>query len=208
VHCRRQLIFIANQMFELPTQLSSIVLQIANVRAIIQMNQDDDDTDQEINNDESEDTGEFTLSSNIEEDDLDIRQVVPHSDQVRCDKTIRSTRVLLPTKWSRADTVIAHTPLPNLRHPVVAIAPLLLKCQKSAIHISRESVVVQALPLPMAGGDHNVPQPKAGGDHNVPQQQRLLLRWRNGSWRRSYSQRLPGQSFLMRSTRWLTKLGN
>jgi len=116
-------------MFELPTQLSSIVLEIANGRALIQMNQDDDDTNQEINNDESEDTGEFTLSSNIEEDDLDIRQVVPHSDQVRCDKTIRSTRVLLPKKWSRTDTVIAHTPLPNLRHPVAAIAPLLLKCQ-------------------------------------------------------------------------------
>ena len=44
-------------MFELPTQLSSIVLEIANVWAIIQKNQDDDDTDREISNDESEDAG-------------------------------------------------------------------------------------------------------------------------------------------------------
>jgi len=45
------------------------------------------------------------------------------------------------------------------------------KCQKSTINISHESNVVQALPLPKAGGDHNIPQPKAGGDHNVSQHQ-------------------------------------
>jgi hypothetical protein len=37
--------------------------------------------------------------------------------------------------------------------------------------MSRESDVIQALPLPKAGGDQNVPQPKAGGDRNVPQHQ-------------------------------------
>jgi hypothetical protein len=42
-------------MFEHQTQPSSIVLEIANVWAIILMKQDDDDTDQEISNDESED---------------------------------------------------------------------------------------------------------------------------------------------------------
>jgi len=40
-------------MFEYPTQPSSIVLEIANVRAIILMNQDDDNTDWDISNDES-----------------------------------------------------------------------------------------------------------------------------------------------------------
>jgi len=60
-------------MFELPTQLLGILLEIANVQAIILMNQDDDDTDREISNDKSEDPGESTLSSEIEEDDLDIR---------------------------------------------------------------------------------------------------------------------------------------
>jgi hypothetical protein len=145
-------------MFEHPTQPSSIVLEIANVRAIILMKQDDDDVDREISNDESEDLGESTLSSDIEEDDLDIRQEVLHLDQARRDKTIRTTRVPPPKKRSRADTVIARAPLPNLRHPAGAIAPPLLKRQKSVINISRESDVVQALPLPKASGDHNVPQ--------------------------------------------------
>jgi hypothetical protein len=158
VHYRRQPIFIANQMFEHPTQPSSIVLEIANIRAIILMKQDDDDVDREISNDESEDLGESTLSSDIEEDDLDIRQEVLHLDQARRDKTIRTTRVPPPKKRSRADTVIARAPLPNLRHPAGAIAPPLLKRQKSVINISRESDVVQALPLPKASGDHNVPQ--------------------------------------------------
>jgi hypothetical protein len=63
-----------------------------------------------------------------------------------------------PKKRSRADTVIARAPLPNLRHPARAIAPPLLKCQKSVINISHESDVVQALPLPKASGDDNIPQ--------------------------------------------------
>jgi hypothetical protein len=44
------------------------VLKIANVRAIVFLKQDDDNTDQEISNDESEDPGESTLLSDIEED--------------------------------------------------------------------------------------------------------------------------------------------
>jgi len=158
-------------MFELPTQLLSIALEIANVRDIILMNQDDDDTDWEISNNESEDPGKSTLSSEMEEDDLDIRQEVLHLDQARCGERMQTTRVSLPKKRSRADTAIARPPLPNLQHPVAAKAPPLLKCPKSAINISRESDVVQALPLPKAGGETNVPQRKAGGDHNVPQQQ-------------------------------------
>jgi len=162
-------------MFEHPTQPSRIVLEIANARAIILMEQDDDDTNREISNDESEDPGQSTLSSDIEEDDLDIRQEVLHPDQARRDKTIRTTWVPPPKKRSRADTVIARAPLPNLRHPAGAIAPPLLKCQKSVINISRESDVVQALPLPKASGDQNIPQPKAGGDYNVPQHQKATF---------------------------------
>ena len=88
MHCQRQPIFIADQMFEHPTQPSSILLEMANVRAIICMKEDDHDTDGEISNDESEDPGESTLSSDIEEDDVDIRQEVLHQHQVRRDKTI------------------------------------------------------------------------------------------------------------------------
>ena len=76
------------------------------------MNQDDE-TDQEIGDDESEDTGESTLSSDIEEDDLNHQQEVLHLGQARRDKSLRTTRVPLPKKRSRADTVIAHPPLPN-----------------------------------------------------------------------------------------------
>jgi hypothetical protein len=75
-------------MFEHPTQPSSIVLEIANVRAIILMKQDDYDTNPEISDNESEDPGQSTLSSNIEEDDLAIRQEVLQLDQPRRDKTI------------------------------------------------------------------------------------------------------------------------
>ena len=42
------------------------------------MKQDDDDTNQEITNNESEDIGESTLSSDIAEDNLDNRQEVLH----------------------------------------------------------------------------------------------------------------------------------
>jgi len=70
VHSRRQPLFIADQMFEL--QPSCIALDIANIRAIFQMNHDDDDTDrEEISANDSEGTGESTLSADIEEDDLD-----------------------------------------------------------------------------------------------------------------------------------------
>ena len=91
-----------------------IALEIANVRAVILIKQDEDDTDCEISNDESEDPGESTLSSDIEEDDLDSQRKVLHLDQARRHEAIRSTRVPHPMKPSRADTVIVCTPLPNL----------------------------------------------------------------------------------------------
>jgi hypothetical protein len=60
-------------MLERPTKPASIVLEIAIVWPMIMMSQDDDDTDWEISNDKSEDPGESTLLSDIENDDLDIR---------------------------------------------------------------------------------------------------------------------------------------
>jgi hypothetical protein len=56
------------------------VLKIANVRAIVFLKQDDDNTDQQISNDESEDPGESNIVSDIKEDDLDIRQDILHVD--------------------------------------------------------------------------------------------------------------------------------
>jgi len=159
-------------MFELPTQLSGIVLEIANITVINLMNPDDDYTDREISNDQCEDPGEFSFSSDFGEDYLDIRQEAPHLEQVRRDKTIQTTRNPLPKKWSRADAVIVRTPLPNLWHLVAALAPPLLKRQKSAINISRKSDIVQPCLVSKAGGDHTVLQPIAGGDHNIPQHQK------------------------------------
>jgi len=162
-----------DQMFEL--QSSCIVFEIANVRAIIHMKQDDDYTDrEEISDDTSENPGESTLSSDIKEDDLDNWQEVLHLDEAFHDYIIRTTKVPQPKKRNRADTVMARTSLPNLRHQAGAMAPPLLKCQKSTINILRESDIVpsQARPLPKAGGDQSLPQPKAGGDHNIPQHQK------------------------------------
>ena len=48
----------------------------------------DDDTDPEIGEDESEDTGQFTVSSDIEEDDLDHQQEVLPLGQVHQDMSL------------------------------------------------------------------------------------------------------------------------
>jgi hypothetical protein len=50
-------------MFEHSTHHSSIVLKIANARAIVLMKQDADDIDREISKDDSEEPGESTLLS-------------------------------------------------------------------------------------------------------------------------------------------------
>jgi hypothetical protein len=57
------------------------------------------------------------LSSDIEDDNLDNQQLVLQLGQGPSDKTIQTTRVPTPKKRSRADTVIARTSLPTLRHP-------------------------------------------------------------------------------------------
>jgi hypothetical protein len=67
-------------MFKL--QPSCIVFEIADVRAIIHIKQDDDDSDQEGKSDDVSEHGEeSTLSSDIEDDNLDNQQVVQHLDQ-------------------------------------------------------------------------------------------------------------------------------
>jgi hypothetical protein len=143
----------------------------------------DDDTDQDIGDDESEgeseDTWETTLSSDIEEDDLDHQQQVLLLGQARRDKSLRTTRVPLPKKRSRADTVIARPLLPNPRKPPGSMAPPLLKRQKSALlNKSSESdraTSAQALPQPKSSGDQNALQPKASADQNVPQHQKATF---------------------------------
>jgi len=96
------------------------------------MNQDDE-TNEEISDDDSENTGESTLSSAIKEDDLDHQQEILHLGQVCWDKSFCTMRVPLPKKRSRANTVIARPPLPNSRNLPVAMAPPLLKRPKSSL---------------------------------------------------------------------------
>jgi hypothetical protein len=96
-------------MFEPPTQPSYFIVEIANVRAIMLIKQNDIDTDQEISENESEDAAESDMSSDIQKDDLDNLQEVLHLEQARRDETIRTTRVPLPEKRSGSDTVIGRT---------------------------------------------------------------------------------------------------
>jgi hypothetical protein len=56
----------------------------------------DDETDQKIGDDESEDTGESTVSSDIEANDLDHQHEVLHLGQACRDKSLQITRVPLP----------------------------------------------------------------------------------------------------------------
>jgi len=111
-----------------------------------------DETDQEISDDDSEDTGESTLLSDIEEDDLNHQQVVLHLGQVRWEKSLRTTRVPLRKKQSHADTVVAHPPLPKSQNLPAAMAPPLPKRQRSSflntLSESDRTAFTRALVLP------------------------------------------------------------
>jgi hypothetical protein len=140
------------------------------------MNQDDK-TNQEIGDTDSENTGESTLSSDIKEDDLDHQLEVFNLCQWRRDKSLHTTRVPLPKKWSRADPVIACPPLPNSRNLPAAMAPPLPKRQKSSLlnklSESDRTPSAWALVLPNNwSADQNSPQPKARSNQNVPQHQK------------------------------------
>jgi len=137
----------------------------------------DDETDQEIDDADSEDTGESTLSSDSEENHLVHRHEVLHSGQACQGKSLRTTMVPLPKKWSHANTVIAHPPLPNSRNLPAAMAPPLLKCPKSSLlnklSESDRAPSARALVLPnKSSGDQNIPHSKANSDQNIPQHQK------------------------------------
>jgi len=143
------------------------------------MNQDDE-TNQKIGDDDIGNTGESTLSSDIKEDDLDHQQQVLHLGQARRDKPLRTTRVPLRKKHSRADTVIARPLLPNSWNLPAAMAPPLLKCQKSSLlnKLSESDYApsARALVLPnKSSGYQNSPQSKASSDQNVPQYQKATF---------------------------------
>jgi len=143
------------------------------------MNQNDE-TDQELGDDDHEDTRESTLSSNIEQDYFDHQQEVLHLGQAHREKSLRTTRVPPPKKRSHVDTVIARPPLPNSRNLPAAMAPPLLKCQKSYLlnRLSESDCTpsARALVLPnKSSSDHNIPQPKASSNQNVSQHQKATF---------------------------------
>jgi len=71
--------------------------------------------------------------------------------------------------------VIACPPPPNSRNPAGAIAPPILKCQKSTLlnklWESDCGSRTQICPLPRSSGEQNHSRPKAGGDRIVPHYQ-------------------------------------
>jgi len=102
--------------------------------------------------------------------------VVLNLGHARRDKSLRTTRVPLAKKRCRADPVIARPPLPNSRNLPVAMAPPLLKRQKSSLlnKLSEfdRAPSARALVLPnKCSGEPNLPQPKASSDRNIPQHQ-------------------------------------
>jgi len=101
-------------------------------------------TDQEIGDDELDGTIESTSSPDIEEDNLDHRQVVLLLGRACQVKSLRTTRVPLPQKWIRAATVIAHPPLPNCWNRPEAMAAPLLK-HPTAILLNKVSASDDAL---------------------------------------------------------------
>jgi len=139
----------------------------------------DDDLNQEISDDGSDDPRESIIISDIEINNLDHQQQVLHVGQARRDKSLRTTRDPLPTQWCCTNTVIARPPLPNPRNPAGAMAPPMLKSQKSTLFNrlsdSDHAPSTQALQLHNSSGDQNVSQPKASADQNIPQHQKATL---------------------------------
>jgi len=107
----------------------------------------------------------------MDEADLDGQQQVPSQGQARQDKSLQTTRLPQLMQPSSADTVIAPPPHPHFRYSAVAMAPTLLKCQKSnllnKLSESDHAPSCQALPLCMSSGDRKVPQPQAGAHQKV-----------------------------------------
>jgi len=76
---------------------------------------------------------------------------------VHQDKSLLTTNVPLPNTWHCADTVIELTLLSHSRNPAGAMAPPLLKWQKSTflhkLSVSDHTLSTQALPLYKSSGD-------------------------------------------------------
>ena len=136
----------------------------------------DDHTNQDIS-DDGNDTGESTISSDIEENNLHHHQKVLLLGQANWNVSLQMIWVPLPKKCSHADTVIACPLLTNSWEPPGAMARPLLKHQKSLIvnNLSMSDQTPSAQALLKSSWDQNVPQPMASGKQNVPQHQKATF---------------------------------
>jgi hypothetical protein len=93
------------------------------------MNQDDK-TNYKIGDDDSEDTGDSTMSSDIDEENLDNQEDVLHLGQACRGMSFCTTRVQLPKERSHTDIIIARPLLPNSRYLPATMALPQLKHKK------------------------------------------------------------------------------
>jgi hypothetical protein len=94
----------------------------------------DDATDQAIREDTSEDTGDSTLVSDIEENDWNQQKKVLLRGQEHWNKLFHAIRDQLPKKQSHANTVTTCLPVQNSQKPPgLKAQPLPLKSQKSTL---------------------------------------------------------------------------
>jgi len=121
-----------------------------------------DDTYQVISNDENKTTRVSIISFNVEERNVDDYQAVILQCQPYQDKSLQIAMVSLQKRRSSSNTVIARLPLGNSWNPLVAVAPPLLKSQKSThlnnVSESDQAPSIQALPLPNPSRAQNIPQ--------------------------------------------------
>jgi len=127
-------------------QLSAFVHRIADDKyhPISSMYQGDM-TDQEIGDGDSEDTGESTLSSHIEDDDLEHQQEVLHLGQEHWDKSLRTTKIPLPRNGA-VPKLSLHSLL--VQHPEIYLRRWHYQCTNAKCHPSSMNYTCLTVHLP------------------------------------------------------------
>ena len=152
-------------------------MEIANIHTMILMKQNDDNTDREISENESEDPGESTLSSDIKQDDFGQ----PAGGPISRPGALRYNNMNNKGSSTKGTEPCGHC---HCHHFTCKSATFgwghrttIAQVAKSTIDILCESDVVpaQAIPLLKAGGAQRVPQPEASRDHNVYQHQMVTV---------------------------------
>jgi len=131
-HLERALTFMKAAHLDCPSNVFHpiICLLVSNCEWLtsqISVLNQNDKINQEIGDDDTEDTGEYTVSSDTEEDKLNHHQEVLHLRQTCRVKSVRTIKVPVWKKQSHANTVIPCPLGPNSRNLAAVMAPPLLK---------------------------------------------------------------------------------